>query len=91
MQPINALVTSLFMFSRASLKAGILFEFLFRRRGQQVFVAMLGTVRPGKNIRAARHSFEKWYDEGKADESVVLWSRFLENVMHHLVWPAVRA
>ena len=83
------------MFSRASLKAVILFELLFKRRGHhssgQVFIAMFGTVRPGKNIRAARHSFEQWYDEGKADESVVSWSRFPENGMHHLVCAAVRA
>ena len=95
MQPINALATSLFMFSRASLKPCILFKLLFRRRSDhssgQVFIAMVGTVRPGKNIRAARHCFEKWYDEGKADESAAFWSRFAENVMHHLVWPAVRA
>ena len=83
------------MFSRASLKPCILFKLLFRRRSDhssgQVFIAMVGTVRPGKNIRAARHCFEKWYDEGKADESAAFWSRFAQNVMHHLVWPAVRA
>ena len=71
MQPINVIATSLFVFSRASLKPCILFKLLLRRRSDhssgQVFIAMVGAVRPGKNKRAAKHCFTNWYDEGKAN------------------------
>ena len=30
---------------------------------------MVGAVRPGKNRRAAKHCFNKWYDEGKANRN----------------------
>ena len=58
------------MFSRASLKPCILFKFLFGRRSDhisgQVFIAMVGAVRPDKTKRAAAHRFKIWYKEGKA-------------------------
>ena len=59
--------------SRASLKPCILFKLFLKRRSDhssgQVFIAMVGAVRPGKNRRAARHCFNKWYDEGKASRN----------------------
>ena len=71
LQPINVLTTSLSVFKCASLKPCILFKLLFRRRSDrssgQVFIAMVGAVRPGKNKRAAKHFFTNWYDEGKAN------------------------
>ena len=71
LQPINVLTTSHSVFNCASLKPCILFKLLFRRRSDrssgQVFIAMVGAVRPGKNKRAAKHCFTNWYDAGKAN------------------------
>ena len=71
MQPINVIATSLFVFSRASVKPHDLCKLDLRRRSDhisgQVFIAMVRAVRAGKNKKAAAHRFKKWYKGEEAN------------------------